>query len=78
MGMILDSSSLLGTAPDSCCNHRGTISGVRLPTWMALRSRSRVTCMKHIFEAYVVLQFEVSNGLPDQRLHNVLVKVECR
>lgn len=41
-------------------------------------SNCRVSCIKHIFESFVVLQFDVSNGLSDQRLHNVVVKVECR
>ena len=37
-----------------------------------------MSCIKHVFESFVVLQFDVSNTLKDQRLHNVLVKVECR
>ncbi|CAM9684429.1 unnamed protein product [Pylaiella littoralis] len=36
-----------------------------------------VGCIKHVFESFVVLQFDVTNRLKDQRLHNVLVKVEC-
>ena len=38
----------------------------------------RVSCIKHVFESFVALQFDVANRLRDQRLHNVLVKVECR
>lgn len=38
----------------------------------------RVGCIKHVFESFIVLQFDVTNRLRDQRLHNVLVKVECR
>eukprot|EP00752_Nemacystus_decipiens_P012161 g10780.t1 len=36
-----------------------------------------VGCIKQIFESFVVLQFDVTNRLRDQRLHNVLVKVDC-
>ncbi|CBJ28092.1 conserved unknown protein [Ectocarpus siliculosus] len=36
-----------------------------------------VGCIKHVFESFIVLQFDVTNRLRDQRLHNVLVKVEC-
>ena len=34
-----------------------------------------VSCVKHIFEEHVVLQFSVLNTLDDQRLHNVRVVV---
>lgn len=35
-----------------------------------------VTCVKHVFETHVVLQFSVLNTLDDQRLTNVYVDVE--
>lgn len=35
-----------------------------------------VTCVKHIFESAVVLQFNVTNTIPEQRLLNVRVTVE--
>ena len=36
-----------------------------------------VTCTKHIFEApYVVLQFDVVNTIPEQRLRGVRVRVD--
>ncbi|CAM9493957.1 unnamed protein product [Scytosiphon promiscuus] len=36
-----------------------------------------VGCIKHVFDSFVVLQFDVTNRLRNQRLHNILVKVEC-
>jgi len=35
-----------------------------------------VTCIKHIFESHVVLQFSVMNTIDDQRLENVTVMLE--
>eukprot|EP00560_Eucampia_antarctica_P007195 CAMPEP_0197826538 /NCGR_PEP_ID=MMETSP1437-20131217/3478_1 /TAXON_ID=49252 ORGANISM="Eucampia antarctica, Strain CCMP1452" /NCGR_SAMPLE_ID=MMETSP1437 /ASSEMBLY_ACC=CAM_ASM_001096 /LENGTH=953 /DNA_ID=CAMNT_0043427015 /DNA_START=155 /DNA_END=3016 /DNA_ORIENTATION=- len=35
-----------------------------------------VTCIKHIMEEYVVLQFQVQNTIEDQRLSNVTVALE--
>ena len=35
-----------------------------------------VTCIKHIFEGHVVLQFSVMNTIDDQRLENVTVMLE--
>ncbi|CAM9544144.1 unnamed protein product [Discosporangium mesarthrocarpum] len=36
-----------------------------------------VSCVKHIFESHVVLQFNITNTSSDQRLQKVLVRVEC-
>lgn len=35
-----------------------------------------VTCIKHIFESHIVLQFTVQNTIDDQRLENVTVMLE--
>lgn len=35
-----------------------------------------VTCIKHVFESHVVLQFNVQNTIDDQRLENVTVMLE--
>lgn len=35
-----------------------------------------VTCIKHIFESHIVLQFNVQNTIDDQRLENVTVMLE--
>jgi len=35
-----------------------------------------VTCVKHIFDSHVVLQFSILNTIDDQRLRNVVVKID--
>jgi len=35
-----------------------------------------VTCIKHIFESHIVLQFKVQNTIDDQRLENVTIMLE--
>merc|ERR1712127_950009 len=35
-----------------------------------------VTCVKHIFESHIVLQFKVQNTIDDQRLENVTIMLE--
>lgn len=36
-----------------------------------------VTCVKHLLEDHVILQFSVQNTIDDQRLDNVSVSVDC-
>ena len=37
-----------------------------------------VSCVKHVFEGHLVLQFNVLNTLDDQQLRDVKVQVSCR
>lgn len=36
-----------------------------------------VECVKHVLPSHVVLQFSVTNNMPDQQLENVSVEVSC-